>query len=330
MAVGSFVSLSGTTVPFSEQWNGTSWTSIPVSAPQYSYLNAVTCFESSDCIAVGSTRYGTLSEQWNGTDWAIVPSPAPKGEIDSALTGMSCVSPSSCESVGYYANSKSTYLTLAATWNGAKWVRVASPNPKGVNGSELFGVSCVSTGSCVAVGSSFSGAGNTHTLAETWDGGTWTLVTSANEHPGQENSLGDVNCSSATDCIAVGSYFARSGSTFPLIEQWNGTSWAIVTGPGNQGALLGVDCSSASSCMAVGESPSGTFTEMKSGSTWKVEKSPNPKGAGHDAVLVAVSCARATRCEAVGYDTGKGSDTTYNLIESWNGSEWQIVKSAKP
>ena len=208
MAVGSFVALSGTTVPFSEQWNGTSWTSIPVSAPQYSYLNAVACFDSSDCIAVGSTRYGTLSEQWNGTDWAVVPSPAPKGQIDSALTSISCVSPSSCESVGYYANSKSTYLTLAATWNGAKWVRVASPNPEGVNGSELFGVSCVSTGSCVAVGSSFSGSANTHTLAETWDGSTWTLVTSANERPGQENELGDVNCSSATDCIAVGSYFA--------------------------------------------------------------------------------------------------------------------------
>src|SRR6202034_2057766 len=125
------------------------------------------------------------------------------------------------------------------------------------------------------------------------------------------------------DCIAVGSYFARSGSSFPLIEQWNGSGWTIVTGATHDGALLGVDCSSSSACMAVGFSPSGTFTEMMSGSAWTVEKSPNPKGTGHSAVLAAVSCAEANSCNSVGYDTGAGSDTTYNLIESWNGSSWE-------
>jgi hypothetical protein len=333
MAVGSYDSLKGTTVPFSEEWNGTSWTSIPVGAPKFSELSDVKCFSSSDCLAVGSTRYGTLAENWNGTDWTVVPSPSPKGEISSELASLSCFTAKNCQAVGYYvgsSGSSSTYLTLAAGWNGTNWVQETSPNPEGVTGSELFGVSCQKPDTCFAVGDSFNSSGNSHTLSEKWNGGSWSLLPSVDEHPGQENTLQGIDCTTQIDCIAVGSYFARSGSSFPLIEQWNGSGWTIVTGATHDGALLGVDCSSSSACMAVGFSPSGTFTEMMSGSAWTVEKSPNPKGTGHSAVLAAVSCAEANSCNSVGYDTGAGSDTTYNLIESWNGSSWEIVKSARP
>jgi hypothetical protein len=333
MAVGSYDSAKGTSVPFSEDWDGTSWSSIPVSAPKYSELSDVECFNSSDCLAVGSTRYGTLAERWNGTDWTVVPSPAPKDEITSELASLSCFGPRNCQAVGYYvrsSSSSSTYLTLAASWNGTKWVEEASPNPSGVTGSELFGVSCTDTDSCVAVGDSFNSVGNSHNLTEAWNGTSWALLPSVDEHPGQENTLAGVDCTSDIDCIAVGSYFTRTAQTLPLIEQFDGSGWTIVTGATHEGALLGLSCSSSSSCMAVGFSSSGTFTEMMSGSTWTVETSPNPKGTGHSALLVSVSCAQEENCQAVGLDTGKGSDTSYNLIESWNGSRWEIVRSAKP
>jgi hypothetical protein len=333
MAVGSYDSLKGTTVPFTEEWNGTSWTSIPVSAPKFSDLFDVKCFDSSDCLAVGSTRYGTLAESWNGTDWTVVPSPSPKDEISSELESLSCVSPKNCQAVGYYvrsSGSSSAYLTLAAGWNGTRWVQETSPNPEGVTGSELFAVSCQRPDTCFAVGGSFNSVGNSHTLAEKWNGGSWSLLPSADEHPGQENTLEGIDCTTQIDCIAVGSYFARSGSNFPLIEKWNGSVWTIVTGATHDGALIGVSCSSSSACMAVGFSPSGAFTEMMSGSTWTVEKTPNPKGTGHSALLVSVSCAQVASCQAVGFDTGSGSDTTYNLIDSWNGSRWEIVRSARP
>jgi hypothetical protein len=333
MAVGSYDSLSGSSVPFSEEWNGSSWTSIPVGAPKFSELSDVKCFSSSDCLAVGSTRYGTLAENWNGTDWTVVPSPSPEGEVSSELASLSCFSAKNCQAVGYYvasSGSSSMYLTLAAGWNGTKWVQETSPDPGGVAGSELFGVSCQRPDICFADGDSFNSTGNSHTLIENWNGDSWSLESSANERPGQENTLEGVDCTTQTHCIAVGSYFARSGSSLPLVEQYDGSGWNIVTGATHDGALLGVDCSSSSVCMAVGFSSSGTFTEMMRGSTWTVEKSPNPKGTGHSAVLAAVSCAEADSCNSVGYDTGAGSDTTYNLIESWNGSTWGIVKSARP
>lgn len=240
------------------------------------------------------------------------------------------MSASSCSAVGYYVNASSDYLTLAATWNGVKWVQVPSPNPEGATGSELFGVSCAQAGSCVAVGESFNNVGNGHTLAEVWDGTEWSLVMSANQRRGQENTLGDVSCTAVTDCTAVGSYFARSGATYPLIEKWNGSNWGIVNGADHEGALLGIDCSRARVCTAVGWSPSGTFTEISDGSIWRAEKSPDPKASGHSAVLIGVACSSPRSCDAVGYYTGNGSDTTYNLIESWNGHTWQIVKSARP
>jgi hypothetical protein len=329
IAVGSYATRSGASAPFSEKWNGTSWNSIPVSAPRYSALFDVACLSASDCLTVGTTRHGTLAETWNGSEWKIVPSPAPTGALDSELASVSCVSAEHCSAVGSYANASSKFLTLAAAWNGTKWARVVSPDPSGVTGSGLSSVSCARATSCVAVGESFNSAGNTHTLAETWNGTKWTLVPSADKRPGQENELDSVSCTGATDCIAVGSYFARSGNNFPLIEKWNGSGWTIVADPPDAGELVGVDCSSSTACAAVGFS-SGTFTEMLSGSTWRVVKSPNPKRVGDSSVLAGVSCAGTKSCKAVGFDTGEASDTTYNLIESWNGSQWKIVKSARP
>lgn len=78
MGVGSYAARSGASVPFAEQWNGTSWRAIPISAPEFSELTDVTCVDTSDCMAVGSTRYGTLAEIWDGNDWRVAPALLPK------------------------------------------------------------------------------------------------------------------------------------------------------------------------------------------------------------------------------------------------------------
>jgi hypothetical protein len=60
---------------------------------------------------------------------------------------------------------------------------------EGVTGSELVGVSCQGPDTCFAVGGSFNSSGNSHTLSENWNGDSWSVESSANEHPGQENTL---------------------------------------------------------------------------------------------------------------------------------------------
>lgn len=41
-------------------------------------------------------------ERWNGTSWAIVTTPDPTGAVDSNLSGVTCVSNTSCKAVGTY------------------------------------------------------------------------------------------------------------------------------------------------------------------------------------------------------------------------------------
>src|SRR3989442_4417555 len=88
---------------------------------------------------------------------------------------------------------------------------------------------------------------------------TWSIVSSPNTDATQSNQLSGVTCLSASDCWAVGSYFNAASVAQPLIEHWDGTSWAIVPSPNTgseQGNLLsglaGVTCVSASDCWAVG------------------------------------------------------------------------------
>ena len=64
--------------------------------------------------------------------WLTESSPSPGTE--STLNGVSCVSASSCEAVGYFGNN-----TLVESWNGSAWSIVRSPD-RGTN-STLDGVS---------------------------------------------------------------------------------------------------------------------------------------------------------------------------------------------
>ena len=319
-------------LPFSEEWDGTSWRVVSTPGPANSGLDDVSCPDATDCVAVGFSRYGTLAETWNGSAWTVVASPAPEGAISSAFVSVSCPTADSCSAVGSYEKSKiskSKSLTLAGSWNGSVWTLVPSPNPSGVTGSELSGVACADTMTCVAVGDTFTSTGNYHTLSEIWDGSSWSVVASPDQHPGQENELSGVSCLSVSECTAVGSYFARSGSDFPLIAKWNGSDWHLVTGSGASGLLDSIACAKPTACMAVGSS-TGTFTERMHGKTWQVVPSPNPEHSSHSGILVGISCPRAFSCMAVGFYTASSSDTTYDLTESWDGSQWKLVVSPRP
>src|SRR5438552_11667078 len=92
-------------------------------------------------------------------------------------------------------------------------------------------------------------------------GTAWSIVTSPNTSPAQENQLYVVTCASASDCWAVGSYITYVTGSFAfyhhtLVEHWNGAAWSIVTSPNTSTTkdndLLGVTCTSASDSWADG------------------------------------------------------------------------------
>ncbi len=282
---------------------------------------------------------GTLAERWNGRRWRIQSTPNPSGATTSTLSDVSCVSREVCTAVGDYVSAGGT-LTLAEAWDGTGWTIQPTPNPSGSTSINLSGVSCVSASACTAVGDYVSAAG-TLTLAEAWDGTSWTIQPTPNPSGSTNSNLSGVSCASATSCTAVGS-FSDSTGTFTLAERWDGTSWTIQSTANPTGAgpfLSRVSCTSSSHCTAVGaydESAchSGqpctelTLAEAWDGTSWTIQPTPNPAGAAYSD-LIGVSCTSAAACTAVGqHADSNGFPVT--LAEDWDGTSWTIQSTPNP
>jgi hypothetical protein len=166
------------------------------------------------------------------------------------------------------------------------------------------------------------------TLALRWDGSTWSIVTTPDPSPTNRSVFDGVTCKSASWCVAVG--FASNGSfNQTLIEQWNGTTWSIVSSPNpsvSANAYFdGVSCPSESFCVAGGSTDAGggslytTLIEQWNGSTWSLDAPANQavNTAGTDqAELLGVSCVGGQSCVATGdAHPGNGSNGQ-TLIES--------------
>jgi hypothetical protein len=278
----------------------------------------------------------TVAEAWNGTAWTIQTTPNPVGATLAILDGVSCSSASACTAVGYSIDSSGTYVPLAEGWDGTTWTIHATPNPTGARLSLLNGVSCSSATVCIAVGSYVTSSNTGSTLAEAWDGTSWSIRTTPNPAGATDSRLSGVSCSwAATACTAVGLSSDGSG-THTLAEAWDGTAWTLRTTPNPAGAtdsqLSGVSCSSAAACTAVGHYriSSGSqvmLVEAWSGTGWTVQTTPNPAGATGSA-LDAVSCSSASACTAVGLFSDASG--THTLAEARDGTAWTIQSTPDP
>ena len=343
VAVGEFI--TSTNSPdrnLVESWNGTSWSIVPSpnQGSGFNQLNGVSCTSAADCVAVGSYNNSssveqTLVETWNGTSWSIISSP--NEGSNPGLDRVSCTSSTDCVAVGSYNNSSSVEQTLVETWNGASWSIISSPN-EGSRQNALNGVSCTSSANCVAVGFYVNSSSIEQTLVETWNGTSWSTVSSPDQGSGG-TGLSGVSCTSSTNCVAVGFYtntiFVEPPSPpinviQTLVEAWNGTSWSVVSSP-NEGTnelnqLGGVSCTSSTNCVAVGFSNSATsqtLVETWNGASWSVTPSPSLLG-NYDA-LADVSCSSSTNCVAVGYDETSSNPVTQNTLIETTGPTTSIL-----
>ncbi len=213
-AVGRFKNSAGVLVPLAESWNGTTWSvqepPIPAGAKQ-SELLSVSCSASNACTGVGvlynsSEKWLLLAERWNGTEWSRQEPPLPTGATKyNGLTGVSCTSAAACTAVGYFGNSAGKEVPLAESWNGTAWSAEQPPVPTGVTTGRttLRGVSCTSSVACVAVGIFRNSAEHFESLAEIWNGTTWSLQEPPPAPGAKEGSLVTVSCTSSTACTAV-------------------------------------------------------------------------------------------------------------------------------
>jgi hypothetical protein len=322
---------SGINTPYAQYWNGSTWanqtTAVPAGATS-SELQSNTCVSATSCVAVGqySTASATLPliEAWNGTSWSQQTAPA-TGVTGSRLRGVSCPAITACMAVGYSANG-GRELPLAMSGNSGTWSLQTVPELAGTIESELYGVSCASSTSCVAVGRYRYGPSAWWGWSATWNGTSWTAQSVPAPSGSTQSTLQDVSCSDATNCSAVGSYRNASNVQVTFVVRWDGTSWTQQTSAnpgGATGAILrDISCADRYSCVAVGEwSSSGTWKPMGhswNGSTWSVETTQNPTGATF-ANLEGVTCH--IDCLAVGWYTNSGGNNV-TLGEARSSPTW--------
>jgi len=310
------------------------WAIDPMPLPagvSHGVSTGVACQAADNCIAVGTGSVHALAWHWNGSAWAGSRTAVPAGARSTGLSGVSCPSALECIAVGAQATG-STPLPLAERWDGARWNAQSPPSPGGTFLSQLDAVSCDSPNSCTAVGDAEGGgAVGVITLAEHWNGITWTVQHTPNPPDGVQTFAG-VSCPSPADCFAVGS--TNDGL---FAESWNGASWKLMPVPvpagGTFGELTGISCAGASTCTAVGSYLTGKgaarpLAERLGSGTWTPKTLPLSATATNG-FLTGVSCTTESRCTAIG-SFRRASVSPQALAEVWDGTAWAVQPTARP
>ena len=344
-AAGYYLDSAGAGHPLAEQWNGTAWSIEPTPAPAGSVnsgLFAISCPAANSCTAVGATKdsAGTetpVAESWNGTTWQVQTVPVPAGSTFSEFLAVSCSSALACTAGGTSSNSSFQTSALAERWNGTAWQIQPTPAITGSSGAEFDGVSCSTSQSCVAAGTSFTQAGNEVMLAEAWNGSTWSVQAAKTPRAAESNLLA-VSCSAPDACFAVGSYDLINGTGGVLADYWDGTSWQLHFPPKPAGSPVAeydaVSCTSAATaCAAAGAALTASSRTLGlaaawQGTNWQTQPTPEPAGAAARTSLDGVSCA-ASDCVAAGFFV-TNNDTGVPLAERWDGTSWQIQATPNP
>jgi hypothetical protein len=199
----------------------------------------------------------------------------------------------------------------------------------------LFGVSCPSPGSCVAVGDAGYSTAQ-RALVESLRGGAWR-VTASPSTPGAfpVDFLNSISCISMSSCTAAGwATDAMQDTDRTLIETWSGANWKVTRSPNPTKAsndLLGISCGSPTACVAVGDdgttNSKKTLVETLSGGAWTVTTSPITPSPLTVDFLNGVSCTSATRCVAAGFAAGANALQSRTLIETLGIGGWKITPS---
>jgi hypothetical protein len=273
------------------------------------------------CAVAAALTLGAVAAPAGATETGAAPAMAP-ASFPGRLYGVTAISPSDVWAVGLTSGG-----TLQLHWNGSTWVEY----PVATNGY-LNGIASTSAKDVWAVGGTnwFSPA---QTLAERWNGTSWTRVSTPNPAGGGYfNAVAATSPSNAWAVGLVGGGPGVAGSTTPLIERWNGKVWAeqsFAPVPGG-GQLTSVAATSAANAWAVGWTDSAvqqTLIERWNGKGWTRVPSPNAPDATNS-LLRGVTAVSGSSVWAVGFAKVAGLSKT--LVLHWDGTRWTIVPSSTP
>jgi hypothetical protein len=203
--------------------------------------------------------------------------------------------------------------------------------PNGVGNNYLFATAAISPSDIWAVGASNAfppGTANDRTLAEHWNGSTWTIIPTPNPSS-FFSDLNGVAAISTNNVWAVGDYqYDSLGDVASFAEHWNGTAWTLSTTVSPSAAfsaLFAVSADTSGDVWAVGTlfttNELFTLIEHWNGSSWILDTSPSPNA---DNELFAVSVFSATDAWAVG-EFSTFAPPLQSLALHWDGANWTQV-----
>jgi hypothetical protein len=241
-----------------EQWNGSAWAQVALPDAAGVDLSSVSCPSTTFCMAVGRTPFegdtsNPVAYTWNGNQWSSAsPEPSSSGEWVN-LSGVSCVSTTTCVVVGAQESSDgSDENPFAEEWSSGSW---QTPNVDPNVYGELLDVACPTGSSCTAVGGGGTQEGGIGgPLAYHWNGAALSNqpvpIPTADpdgqaDQGGSSYELHSVSCPTDGSCIAVGDDGA--------VESLEAGSWKL--DPSYPLDFVSISCNRVTRCLATGGGP---------------------------------------------------------------------------
>jgi hypothetical protein len=273
----------------------------------------------------------TLAEHYDGTSWKVVPTPN-TGVNFNSFYGVAA-SQGQAWAVGTYLNAQYDNRALVEVWNGSQWSIADVPQP-GATRDQLFGAAASSPSDVWAVGDQEGADGVFHTLAERWNGTSWSVVPTPD--PGSNGDLFyGVTTEGPNNAWAVGQQLGGAGPDQVLVEHWDGSSWSVVPTPAVSAgtAMLNSVAASGPDAWAVGQvdSPDGggrPLAEVYDGTSWKIASLPASAGSNWTSLWGVASSPSGVW--AVGSFVDPASDNNQPLLLQDVAGTWSVVNGPVP
>jgi hypothetical protein len=255
----------------------------------------------------------------------VLPPASSRVVASATLSSIACTARGTCTAGGNYQAAGQIEPMVATQFHGRWSPGIALTLPAGAATqpyAQVNGISCRSTGNCVAAGNyQYGRSRNLQAFIATESGGRWARAFTprlpANAAAPVSAELEAVACTRDGSCTAVGSYLDSSGNaqTMVLAKPSSGP-WRQATeiaSPPNAAAnpdayMTGIACSAPGMCVAVGNySVSPTRFEamgaVESRGTWhQATEIAAPRGAiaGTFTAITSISCLAAGPCVGAG------------------------------
>src|SRR5215468_1543203 len=275
----------------------------------------------------------TFAEHYDGKNWTVTPTPN-TGVNFNSFYGLAA-SQGQAWAVGEYLNSDYQDRALLDSWNGSQWSIANIPQPGPVR-DMLFGATALSPSDVWVVGDQENQNGKFQTLAEHWDGSSWTVIQTPN--PG---STGDhlyaVDAVSADNVWAAGMQLSGDSPDQGLVEHWDGRKWSVVPMPAPASAdlvMLDGISATASQVWVTGEadSPEGggqPFVAGYQGGTWTIPQLPAVPDGANWTNLWGVQVSGGS-VWAVGTYVNPATDSNNTLVLQGTGDSWTVNPAPNP